>query len=81
MASPEGAKEMPYARPGTGTDGSANFVPKPDPDHEYASTKGALLQDKAIASPEGEKSTLEPLLDVSVEGFANLVPNPEADQG
>ena len=73
--------EVPKPFPTGKVAGFANFVPKPEPDHGYADTKGVVTWATAISLSLVEKSTPKPLPVGKVAGFANLVPKPEPDHG
>ena len=55
----------------------ANFVPKPEPDHGYAETKGLAKCATARALPAGLKATPLTWLGGRVAGLANVEPKPE----
>ena len=81
MADPEELKFTSKPVPTGKVDGSAYFVPKPDPDQGYAETQGLFSCDIAMSEPSGLKATPMELPAGKVDGLAYLAPKPDPDQG
>ena len=81
MALPDGLNATPSPLEVGSVAGLENLVPKPEPLHGYAETKGVEPYATAMASPAGEKATPSPVPAGNVAGLENLVPKPEPLHG
>lgn len=81
IADPFGENAIPSAEPVGRVAGLENFVPKPDDDQGYATTRGVELTATAIALLSGEKATAKASLPARLAGLEIFDPKPDEDQG